>query len=147
MNTDKDKIRPKVGLGVMIKNSQNQVLLGLRLSAHGEGTWCFPGGHLEFGETMAEAATRETKEETDLDIQDLELVSVADEMGALEQGKHYINIGFLAHTINDTPKVMEPEKCIRWEWFNFNDLPHPLFKGTALMIERYKEGKIYKNKI
>ncbi len=42
--------RPKVGLGVLIFKD-GKVLLGKRKGAHGEGTWCPPGGHLEFGET------------------------------------------------------------------------------------------------
>lgn len=141
---NKDDLRPKIGLGVMIKDGNDKVLIGLRLSPHGQGTWSFPGGHLEFGETMAEAAMREAKEETDLDVSDLELISVADEMGALDKGKHYINIGFLAHVINGEPKIMEPEKCERWEWFSLDRLPEPLFEGTALVIERYKMGRIYK---
>ena len=147
MDINKDNLRPKIGLGVMVKNPQNQVLLGLRLSAYGQGTWSFPGGHLEFGETMAEAAIREAREETGLDTHNLELVSIADEMGALDQEKHYVNVGFLAHTVNGEPKLMEPEKFDRWEWFDLDNLPQPLFEGTALMIERYKAGKIYMDKI
>lgn len=139
-----ENMRPKIGLGVMIKNNKEQALFGLRLSKHGEGTWSFPGGHLEFGETMAEASIREAEEETGLKVSDLELISVADEMGALDQGKHYINIGFLAHCVSGEPQVMEPEKLVRWEWFDLNNPPQPLFEATALMLERYKSGKIYK---
>jgi len=136
--------RPKVGVGVMVKNEQGKVLLGLRLSKHGYGTWSFPGGHLEFGEKMTQAAIREAHEETGLIVSDLELTSVADELGALDQGKHYINIGFLARAASGNPAIKEPEKWERWEWFDLNKLPEPLFEGTRLMIERYKLGKIYK---
>lgn len=138
-----EKIRPLVGVGVMIKNKDNQVLLGLRKSPHGEGTWSFPGGHLEFGETMTEATIRETKEETGLDVSELELVSLADEMGSLDKGKHYINVGFLAHAISGEPKVTEPEKWERWEWFDLNNLPEPIFEATGLMIKRFLAGIIY----
>lgn len=138
-----EKIRPLVGVGVMVKNKNGQVLLGLRKSPHGEGTWSFPGGHLEFGETMAEAAIRETKEETGLDVSELELVSLADEMGSLDKGKHYVNIGFLAHAISGEPKVTEPEKWERWEWFDLDNLPEPIFEATGLMIKRCSAGVIY----
>jgi len=40
------------------------------------GLWAFPGGKLEGDETPAEAATRETKEETDLDVTNLQPVDV-----------------------------------------------------------------------
>ncbi|MGE5425997.1 MAG: nucleotide triphosphate diphosphatase NUDT15 [Bacillota bacterium] len=136
--------RPKIGVGVMIRNEQGKALFGLRLSKHGYGTWSFPGGHLEFGENMIQAAIREAHEETGLIVSDLELVSLADELGALEQGKHYVNVGFVAHTYSGKPAITEPEKWERWEWFSLNELPSPLFEGSALMIERYKLGKIYK---
>lgn len=59
--------RPKVGVGVIvIKN--NKVLLGKRKNSHGQGTWCFPGGHLEFNESWKNCAIRETKEETDVNV-------------------------------------------------------------------------------
>ncbi|MCF7860566.1 NUDIX domain-containing protein [Patescibacteria group bacterium] len=140
-------MRPLVGVGVMIKNKDGQVLLGLRKSPHGQGTWSFPGGHLEFGETMETAIIREAKEETGLDISELELVSLADEMGSLEQGKHYVNVGFLANTVSGEAKIMEPEKCEEWQWFNLEKLPEPIFEGTALMIKNYLSKKIYQNKI
>ena len=39
----------KVGVGLYIVNEKRQLLLGLRKSAHGCGTWGPPGGQLEFG--------------------------------------------------------------------------------------------------
>ena len=41
--------------------------------------WSFPGGHLEMGETVLETAKRETMEETSLDIDSFELISLANE--------------------------------------------------------------------
>ncbi|MDP3837085.1 MAG: NUDIX domain-containing protein [bacterium] len=93
---------------------------------------------------MSQAAIRETYEEAGLIVSDLELISVADELGGLDEGKHYVNIGFLAHAASGNPTVKEPEKWDRWEWFDLNKLPEPLFEGPRLMIERYKLGKIYK---
>ena len=57
------KNRVQVGLGIIVVKD-GKVLLGKRKSAHGKGTWCFPGGHLEFSESWEDCAKRETKEET-----------------------------------------------------------------------------------
>lgn len=60
-----------IGVGVLILNEKNELLLGLRntdpekadTELHLEGTWTMPGGRLEFGETFEEAGIRETKED------------------------------------------------------------------------------------
>ncbi|MFH1427240.1 MAG: NUDIX domain-containing protein, partial [Patescibacteria group bacterium] len=75
-----DSKYPLVGIGVMIQNENGEVLLGLRQGSHGAGEWCFPGGKIEFGETIFEAAKKEVKEETGLDVDEFELISVYDEM-------------------------------------------------------------------
>ena len=50
--TNLEKKYPRVGIGVLIENENGEVLLGLRRGSHGEGEWSFPGGHLDFGETI-----------------------------------------------------------------------------------------------
>ena len=138
-----EKKCPKVGIGVMIKNG-DKVLMGLRQGSHGAGEWCFPGGHLDFGETMEQCAKREAKEETGLDVGKVELISIADEMRYIESDdKHYVNIGFSAEYSGGEPKVMEPDKCAEWKWFDLEDLTDKLFEGTELMIKNYKANIIY----
>src|SRR5512141_403745 len=107
--------RPRVGIGVMIQNNEGKILLGLRKGSHGAGEWAFPGGHLEFGETIFETAKREVKEETGLDVKEFELISVADEMRYIKtDNKHYLNLGVKAVYQGGEPKVMEPNKCSEW---------------------------------
>ena len=68
----------------MVFNEQHQLLLGLRNTdekladseLHEEGTWTMPGGNIEYGETFEEAGTREAKEETGIDVKDLEVICV-----------------------------------------------------------------------
>ena len=120
-NIKPEKKYPRVGVGVMIINDKNEVLLGLRHGSHGAGEWSFPGGHLEFGETIFETAAREAKEECNLDVADLELIPVADERRYIQtDGKHYLNIGVKVKTSRGEVKVMEPDKCLEWRWFSLN---------------------------
>ena len=141
-----DKQFPKVGIGVLIKNNNNEVLLGERIGSHGDGEWCFPGGHLDFSETIFETAKREIKEEVGLDINEFELISVADELKYIKtDNKHYLNIGIMAKYKGGEPKLMEPNKCKEWRWFSLENLPDKMLEGTQLIINNYKAGKIYQH--
>ncbi len=139
-----NKPNPRVGIGVLIQNDKEEVLLGERMGSHGEGEWCFPGGHLDFGETIFDTAKRETMEETGLEIDEFELISVADELQYIKtDNKHYLNIGIRAKYKGGEPKVMEPNKCKEWKWFDLDDLPEKMLEGSKLTIKNLKSGKIY----
>jgi len=56
--------RSKV-IGVIVRK-ENKVLMGHRINAHGHETWCFPGGHLEFNESIEDCA-----EETGIKIKNI----------------------------------------------------------------------------
>lgn len=122
----------KVGVGLYILNEKKQVLLGLRKSPHGQGSWCPPGGHMEFGESNTDAAIREAKEETGLDIDPLtvKLAGVTNDFFK-ETNKHYITLNLVTHNCKGWPKVTEPDKCEKWCWFDFDKLPGNLFLPTA----------------
>jgi ADP-ribose pyrophosphatase YjhB (NUDIX family) len=57
---------PTVGVAVIILKD-NRILLVKRLGSYA-GKWCIPCGHVEWGEEVRAAATREVKEETGLEI-------------------------------------------------------------------------------
>ncbi len=140
-----EKPNVRVGVGVIILNKNDEVLLGLRNSSHGAGEWSFPGGHLEFGETVFQTAQREVKEETDLDVTKFELVSIFDEMRYIESdNKHYLNVSVIAHYESGEPKNMEPHKCERWEWFSLDDLPDNLFEPSEGALANMKDGVVYR---
>lgn len=75
------KIRNKVGhiplIGVgattLVFNNKNELLLNLRSDTN---TWGIPGGSKELNETLEECAIRELKEETNINVKDLELINI-----------------------------------------------------------------------
>jgi len=127
--------RPKVGLGIIIKK-EDKILLGKRKNSHGEGDWCPPGGHLEFFETLEECAKRETKEETGLEVSELKFLAVTNDFFEKEN-KHYITIFMIAEAEGEL-KVMEPEKCEKWEYFEIDNLPENLFKPFENLLKQDK---------
>jgi 8-oxo-dGTP diphosphatase len=124
MTTDFDQ-RPKVGVGVFVLKD-GKILMGKRKGVHGEGSWSLPGGHLEFNESWDMCAVRETMEETGVTIKNIRFGTVTNDIFQ-EEGKHYITIYMLSDYGAGEVKNMEPEKCDGWDWFDWNELPQPLF--------------------
>lgn len=127
--------RPKVGVGVLIFNKERKVLLGKRKNAHGEGSWCFPGGHLEFNEEPEDAAIRETMEEVSIKIKNLKRGQFTNDIHK-EEGKHYITIFVIAEYDAGEIKTLEPEKCEGWQWFSWDNLPKPLFLPIQNLLKQ-----------
>jgi len=126
----KDIQRPKVGLGVILmKPDTREVLLGKRKGAHGAGTWSFPGGHLEWMETLEECAEREMFEETELSRACANYSFIDEHACAAtndffpEKKKHYITLFLRAKYNGGTPINAEPEKCEGWQWHQWEKLP------------------------
>jgi len=117
--------RPQVGVGVIVRKG-NKVLLGRRKSGHGSGSWSFPGGHLESDEQIEECAAREVREETGILISVLRRGPFTNDIFS-EERMHYVTLFVVADYVLGDIKTREPDKCERWEWFEWNDLPRPLF--------------------
>ena len=89
--------QPLVGVGAVIVED-GRVALIKRGHAPLLGEWSIPGGVLEVGETLREAAVREALEETGLAVATLDLLGVFDRVIRDDGGKvlyHYVLIDFL----------------------------------------------------
>ena len=125
---------PKVGVGVfVIKDSK--ILMGKRKNAHGDGTWSLPGGHLEFNEAPEETAVREVVEETGIKIKNLRIGPYTNDVFSGE-GKHYITLFILSEYDSGEVKIMEPDKCEKWDWFSWEELPSPLFLSLQNLLKQ-----------
>jgi 8-oxo-dGTP diphosphatase len=90
---------PLVGVGVVIINEKKQVVLVKRGNEPKKGLWAIPGGSVELGEQVREAAIREVKEECNIDIELKDFLGVVDLILKDKDGKvqyHYILIDYLA---------------------------------------------------
>ncbi|MFY9462023.1 MAG: NUDIX domain-containing protein [Candidatus Sungiibacteriota bacterium] len=132
--------KPLVGVGVMIMRD-GRILLGKRKGAHGEGEYSFPGGHLEYMESFEECARRETLEECGIEIENLRFQLLANVKKYAP--KHYVHIGLIADWKSGEPKILEPDKCESWAWYELGQLPEPLFEMSRITIEAHNQGKNY----
>jgi 8-oxo-dGTP diphosphatase len=143
----------KVGLGVVVIrnfNDINKVLLGQRKGSHGEGTWSFPGGHQEFGENWENCIYRETAEEVGeefkIDLIDKHLFAITDDYFEQEE-KHYNILFFIAKYLYGETEIMEPHKCLGWEWYSwqeikmvYQNIKKQLFLPIQNLIKQKKES-------
>lgn len=129
-----DAQSPKVGVGVIIVKD-GKVLLLQRKNAHGEGTWSFPGGHLEFNESWKECAEREVLEETGIKINNIRFAEVTNDIFEKE-GKHYITIFMISNWNSGEARIMEPNKAAELGWFDWNELPYPLFTPLQNLLKQ-----------
>lgn len=134
MQQTADPRRPRIGVGVIVLRD-NRVLLGKRKGSHGSGTWSFPGGHLEWGESLDACARREVLEETGVIVRNVWHVAFTNDVFAAE-GKHYVTLYVAADYESGTPRVAEPEKCEQWAWFSWGALPTPLFLPIQNLLAR-----------
>lgn len=114
---------PRVGIAVILHNAQGELILGKRAGSHGAGSWAFPGGHLEMGESFIECAERETLEETGLRIKGVKMVAVTNDVFDAAS-KHYITI-FVQCVMEDAdaqPQTLEPNKCEGWHWVSWDKI-------------------------
>jgi len=136
-----------VGIGVMIMRD-NKILLGQRhpdeekagSALKGQGTWTMPGGKLEWGESFEDGATREVKEETGLDVKNLQVLCVNNDKN---EHAHFITVGLIATEFEGEAQVCEPEVIREWKWFDLDKLPEPLFFPSKRVLDNYTQKAFY----
>src|SRR4051795_10723846 len=67
---------PKVAVGTIIRTADSQLVLVRRAIEPGYGLWVFPGGFVDRGEALTQAAIREAREESGLDVRLDRLVNI-----------------------------------------------------------------------
>ncbi|KAA3662619.1 MAG: NUDIX hydrolase [Calditrichaeota bacterium] len=88
---------PIPAVRLFVKNDAGKVLLLKRAAASVGGSgWCLPGGKVDFGETIAQAAKKELFEETNLKCTALRILFYQDSLPTETLSDHYINFYFEA---------------------------------------------------
>jgi ADP-ribose pyrophosphatase YjhB (NUDIX family) len=99
--------------------------------------WALPGGFVEYGESLEETAVREAKEETSLDIQNLEQLHTYSDPGR-DPRFHTITTVYTA-TAKGRPKARDDAKNIGV--FTMEDRPRPLAFDHEKILEDYLRKK------
>ncbi len=118
--------QPRIGVGAVILNERNEVLLVWRNRQPEQYTWSIPGGKVDPYESLETAVVREIKEEVDLDITIDQLLCTAETIRP-EREEHWISVLYSARNIRGIAQNLEEGGAIgEIGWFPLHDLPSPL---------------------
>jgi mutator protein MutT len=128
-----------VGVGAVLVDAEGRLFLARRgpLAKNERGLWEFPGGSVEFGETLAEALRREMAEEYGIEIEVGELLDVVDHL-LPEEGQHWVSPSFICRLRSGEPVIREAEKCAEIGWFAPSEMPADLSVVTRVNWEHYQ---------
>ncbi len=113
---------PRVGVGAVIFRD-DCVLLIKRGKSPSKGMWTVPGGKLELGETLQQAAEREVLEETGVSVIAKNPVHIFDMVARENDGRikyHYVIVDVEAQYISGEPRAGDDADDARW--VRFDDL-------------------------
>lgn len=127
---------PVVGVGVVVWHGE-RVLLVRRGRAPRAGQWSLPGGGQQLGETVAEAARREVREEAGIEVELGAIVATIDLIERDPGGRvryHYTLVDFTAEAAS--AEVTAGDDAAEARWFAPEDLPGlGLWSETVRVIE------------
>lgn len=126
-----------VGVGAVILNASDEVLL-LRRASHPEiGQWTIPGGAVEWFETCADAVKRECREEVGLNIEVGRMLTVVDHI-LEDEGEHWVSVEFLCSVTSDKAARLCERESSELGWFSLDALPDPMTQPTREALASYR---------
>ncbi|HQV63007.1 MAG TPA: NUDIX domain-containing protein [Anaerolineales bacterium] len=136
-----DQIFPEPTVGVFIFNKAGEMLL---LKSHKfPGKYVVPGGHVELGERIEDAAVREAKEETGLDIYDLKFINFQQFIydPSFWKKRHFIFFDYACKT--DSLTVELNDEAEEHVWVKLEAALHlPLDSYTRTSVEKIIKGNL-----
>ena len=143
-DTRRYPVRPNVGVGILLVRDKNLLLIKRKFKPDA-GYWSIPGGHLELGERIKQAAEREGFEETGFRVKVSKLAGITDKIMYDKDRNiefHYVLINYFVEQIegdlNQPPKAASD--ALEAKFVPFEDLKN--YKLTESLIELLKQLKI-----
>ena len=127
-----NKRYPRVGVGVIVVKD-GKVLIGKRQEKNQKGVWCFPGGSIEFFESLEDCVRREVREEAGIEIENIHPVYAVDDFRK-ESRKHWVCVYLKADYISGEPRPFDGEFEL-WKWASWDELPTPRFTALETLLK------------
>lgn len=129
---------PRAIVGALIFDEQSRLFL-MQSAGKYQDQWIIPGGKIDFGESIRHALIREIKEETNLNISNIEFCGVRE---LIEPQRHFVFLEHRAQAINPT-QVELNEEATQFGWFQKSDLTKiSIATPTLALINEHWKKKI-----
>lgn len=114
--------KPITTVGVLIISKDDRIFLA-RSERKWHGKWTIPGGKVDSGETLIEAAIREVKEETNLDISDVRFGKICESIFSEEffKRRHFVMHDYVARLESPQEAVVLNDEAEEYGWFTFDE--------------------------
>lgn len=127
---NEERKTPRLTVDIIIEVGDGIVLIKRKNPPPG---WAIPGGFVDYGETLEEAALRETKEETSLELENLRQFHAYSDPSRDPRG-HTVSVVFTADGIG-TPRAASDAKEI--DVFTQDNLPEKIAFDHRKILEDY----------
>ena len=129
----------KVAAGVLVEDGrEGKVLLVRRAAGPRQGFWSFPAGFVEFDEQPAEAAVRECREETGLEV---EITGLLDVIGPEPDGAASIVIVYRARPVGGELEAADDVDRAAFFAPDENELPPLAFRATHAALDKWLDSR------
>lgn len=131
-------LNPAPCVTILIVNKQNQVLWTKRGIEPQKDFWDLPGGFIEPGETVEQATLREAKEELNLDIEVIKILTNTPDVYGSKWGQPTLN--FIVHCKIIQGELRAQDDVASTKWIDLDTPPEPIgFDNAKVALKEYKK--------
>ncbi len=125
-------VKPVVGILGIIECDGRVLLIQRSANVKAPLTWCFPGGHIEDGETQPEALVREMREELNIDVEPGSYL-----MTQTKRDGRLVLHCWSAHILNGQKPMMNPREIAQIVWLTADEIRRQdgLLEGTTAILD------------
>jgi 8-oxo-dGTP pyrophosphatase MutT (NUDIX family) len=127
-----------VGAAVLVLDVEDRLLMMKRSDI---GRWGIPGGAMELGEAVENAARREAREETNLEIGEMSLFGVflgPELYYKYPSGDEVYNVSIVYRSHDWRGEIKLNAEHSEWKWFRASEIPEDISPPIKTIIEQFK---------